>query len=125
MGNKDKGMNAVETIHRLDFEAAPWEPIPGFPAAKDFNRFRIGTCEGLWQSTENSYEILAITNSIPGNGHFEDVLQWFEHSCKRDRKHLKILEIMNMRFRKHLITKRGFRPVGMSDVIKKYQLMKT
>lgn len=116
-------MNAVETTHHLDFESCPWESSLGVD--ENFHRFRIGTCEGLWQSTENSYDILAITNTIPGNGHFEDVLQWFEHSCRRDRKHLKVLEIMNVPFRKHLIVKRGFKPLGLSDVIKKYKLMKT
>lgn len=115
-------MNAVSTSHNLDFECAPWEPLPGFPNAENFTRFRIGTCEGLWTSTLQTYDILAITNSIPGNGHFEDVLQWFENSCKRDGKHLRFLEIMNKDFKNHLIQKRGFKSQGLDNVIKKVKV---
>lgn len=112
-------MNALITKHQLDFEAAPWESI--LCVDKNFTRFRIGTCEGLWASTPNSYDILAIDNKVPGNGHFEDVMQWFEHSCRRDKKALRFLEIMNKPFRNHLLTKRGFKPEGKDNVIKKFK----
>jgi hypothetical protein len=114
----------MTTVHALDFEVAEWEPIPGLPSAKDFMRFRVGTCEGLWRCTSKTYDILAITNEVPGNGHLEDVLQWFEASCKRDKKDLKILEVWNHKFKGHLIGKRGFRSCGESDVIKKLKKMK-
>lgn len=110
-------MNALRTKHNLDFEACPWESILGVDA--EFSKFRIGTCEGLWRSTKDSYDILAITNSQPGNGHLEDVLQWFEHSCKRDGKAFKILEVWNKGFMMHLIRKRGFSLYGKEDLIKR------
>lgn len=108
------------TKHHLDFEAAPWTPVFPFPDVDNYWCFRIGTIEGLWASTETSYDILAITNKVPGNGHFEDVLQWFEHSCRRDRKKLRFLEIMNKGFKMHLIQKRGFRSQG-PNAVKKFR----
>ena len=105
-----------ETKHKLPFEAAPWEG--NLIVDEGFMRFRIGTCEGLWRHTDKHYEILAVMNDKPGNGHFEDVLQWFEHSCKRDKRKLKISEVWNKAFKKHLIKKRGFRKIGLDDVEK-------
>lgn len=100
----------MKTTHNLPFESADW-------VVKDFNRFRIGTCEGLWRSTFDSYDILAISNSQPGNGHLQDVFEWFEASCKRDNKKLRILEVWNKNFFFHLIAKRGFKPADSGDII--------
>jgi hypothetical protein len=81
--------------------------------------FRIGTCEGQWFAIEHSYCILSVLNNNPGNGHLDDVFEWFEFSCKRDKKALLVLEVMNDRFKQHLITKRGFNEVpGKPDLIK-------
>jgi hypothetical protein len=115
-------MNAILTTHRLDFEACPWESMGGVD--DNYVKFRIGTCEGLWSATETTFDILAITNSQPGNGHFEDVLQWFEHACKRDKKNLRILEVWNKELKMHLIKKRGFNPEGPDHVVKHYKRMK-
>lgn len=98
------------TVHSLSFEVAPWE------RSEDWLRFRVGTCSGLWRSTSVSYAILAVTNDEPGNGHFEDVLQWFEHSCRRDGRALCMLVVANKRFKQHLIEKRDFIAVGNNCV---------
>src|SRR5688500_4237623 len=111
--------NQLQTTHRLDFEAAPWECMGSMD--ENFTKFRIGTCEGLWASTDKTYDILAITNNVPGNGHFEDVLQWFEHSCRRDKKALRILEVWNKRLKMHLVRKRGFALYRKDDVIKYFK----
>lgn len=92
-----------KTTHDLPFEVATWY------LSSDFKRFRIGTCEGLWRSTDDSYDILAVDNGEIGNGHLNDVFEWFEHSCRRDKKVLRVLECMNKRFETHLIEKRGFK----------------
>lgn len=104
--------------HNLAFEVAPWVPLPGFPPAQQFMKFRVGACEGLWRSTPNSFDILAITNNKKGNGHFNDVLQWFEHSCRRDKKVLRILEVWNKKFKQHLINKKAFKDIGNCNVEK-------
>lgn len=109
-------MNEFKTIHDLPFEIADWDPLPGFPIAGEFKRFRVGTCEGLWASTEFSYDILVITNNNKGNGHFEDTLQWFFNSCLRDGKKLRVLEVWNKRLKNHLIGKRGFKASGHDNV---------
>jgi len=112
----------MKTVHNLDFEACDYESMLGVD--ENFLRFRIGTCEGLWQSTDKTYDILAITNSLPGNGHVEDVLQWFENSCKRDKKNFRFLECWNKPFKMHLTRKRGFSLEGKENVIKNYKRMK-
>lgn len=93
-----------KSTHNLTFETAPWHD-------PSFQLFRIGSVEGLWGVDAKSYIIVAVTNSKPGNGHFEDVLEIFENSCKRDGKTLKVVEIMNTNFMFHLINKRGFTKV--------------
>ena len=97
--------------HKLDFEVAEWIMRP-------YMRFRIGTCTGLWNATNDTYDILAIDNSDKGNGHFEDVLQWFENSCKRDGKNFRFLEVWNKNLKKHLIAKRGFKDIGEYNLLK-------
>lgn len=109
-------MNVLVTQHKLDFETAPfWFNRKGEPLNI---RFRVGTCHGLYCSTERTYDIIAIENSEKGNGHLEDVFQWFENSCKRDRKNLRVVAILNNKFRNHLISKRGFHNQGPDNVIK-------
>lgn len=101
--------------HNLDFEIAPFmDP--------EWTKFRIGTCEGLWACDDKFYKILAVVNNEKGNGHLNDVFEWFENSCKRDGRDLKVLEVWNKKFKQHLISKRGFKPSGIDDVIKKIRL---
>lgn len=103
-----------KSSHDLFFESAEWHH------SKLWICFRVGTCEGLWNIDGKSYQILSIINNDPGNGHFEDVLEWFEQSCRRDKMSLKILEIMNNKFKKHLIEKRNFTDIGNDNLIKIY-----
>lgn len=105
-------MNAIITKHKLNFEACPW---PRNPAVQ---LFRIGTCHGQWMAKELSYVIISVMNEVPGNGHLEDVFQWFEHSCKRDKKQLVMMEFFNKKFKEHCIKKRGFREFGENNLIK-------
>ena len=110
-------VDQFKTKHNLPFLTCEYHnPILG---KTPFYRFKIGTCTGLWGAEDNFYIILAIDNDKPGNGHFEDVLQWFERSCKRDNKGLKFASILNPKFGRHLVHKRGFKIVG-KDAIKIY-----
>lgn len=101
------------TAHKLAFEVVPWE------RSDEYLLFRVGTCHGTWRSTALHYDILTIINEEPGNGHLQDVLQWFSHSCRRDGKDLRILEVMNKEFMRHLVEKRGFIAAG-EHCIKKF-----
>lgn len=108
-------INAITTAHNLDFEACPWHRNPSIQL------FRIGTCEGQWLCTDLAFCIMSVINNEPGNGHLNDVFEWFEYACKRDGKALMILEFMNDRFKKHCIEKRNFTPIpGTDDVIKTF-----
>lgn len=111
---------SFKSTHNLDFAIGQWEPLPGHTVdvAEGFLRFKVGTCNGLWRSTKSSYEILAVTNETPGNGHFDDVLEWFEQSCRRDKRSLRVLELWNEKLKKHLIEKRGFKDIQNDNVEK-------
>jgi|SRR5882757_3099554 len=114
------------TTHNLSFEVAPYGISHAlnavWPDSDDtiFDAFRVGTCEGLWSATENTYDILAIINNSPGNGHLEDVFEWFEHSCQRDERDLRVLHC-HSRFWKYLIEKRGFWAINEEDVTKSFK----
>jgi hypothetical protein len=97
-------MNAIKTTHNLDFQVAPWARDP----SGAIQLFKIGTCHGQWYTHGPAFVILSIVNDSPGNGHLDDVFQWFEYACKRDKYALVIDELMNERFKKHCIEKRGF-----------------
>jgi len=107
-----KEKNAIQTKHNLDFGSRPWERGFGIQV------FRIGSCEGQWMCTESAYCIISVINNNPGNGHLDDVFEWFEFACKRDGKALMVLECMNERFKAHLLQKRDFLPARDNDVIK-------
>lgn len=113
----EKKINKFKSTHNLDFEVAQW-PVQ-FDINDEWYRFRIGTCHGLWRSTKNTYDILAIDNNKIGNGHLQDVFDWFENSCKRDNRDLRLIEVWNTRFKAHLINKRGFVEIK-DDVVIKY-----
>lgn len=102
----------METTHNLLFEAAIYDRMPAI------SLFKVGTVHGQWFCTPEAYCIMSIVNEQPGNGHLTDVFEWFEASCKRDKKALIVMELMNERFKKHLLEKRGFDDMGCNNVIK-------
>jgi hypothetical protein len=104
-----------ESTHKLPFEVGG-----PFKWDSDFTHFRVGTVEGLWGVNGKSYMLLAILNKKPGNGHFADVLDWFENSAKRDGYSLQIIEILDKRFMDHLINKRGFQKLTDNSVQKSF-----
>lgn len=106
-------MNAIQTKHKLNFEACPW------PKDKRMTSFRIGTCHGLYYFDDGCLKILSINNSELHNGHLEDVFEWFEYACRTQKLKLVIQEFFNKRFKKYCIEKRGFVEIqGTDDVIK-------
>lgn len=106
-----------KSTHNLPFLSAHWNN----PFNTDgWQVFKVGTCHGQWVSTPETYDILSVINWQPGNGHFEDVLEWFEHACRRDARSLRILEVWNKDFAKHLIEKRGFVYQAGDNLIKRF-----
>lgn len=113
---------AFKSRHNLKFEAYKWD----FGLAGSAYNFRIGTCGGLYSFNKTAYIIIAIENKQKGNGHFEDVLEWFYESCKRDKMDLIIAEIWNARLYRHLVIKRGFKDISLPEsdgqnVVKSYK----
>lgn len=83
--------------------------------------FRVGTCNGVYKINGNIVEISDIENSKKGNGHFEDVLEWMVERCKKSGMiGFAFVNIINQRFEKHLIEKRGFErtPINSDAVVK-------
>ena len=107
-------MTQFQSTHKLDFECAE------YPISPEWIQYRVGTCHGLWTASEGCYDILAVSNQKPGNGHFEDVLEWFEQSCRRDGYNLRILECWNQELKVHLVEKRGFENYEEDNLIKKF-----
>jgi hypothetical protein len=101
-----------ETTHKLEFLSAEYnQPISD---GYNWQRFKIGTCDGLYAFRGNSFYILAIENTEKNNGHFDDVLEWFEFACKENKCNFVFLEVWNQKFLKHLIEKRGFIQQGVN-----------
>lgn len=106
-----------KSTHDLPFLSRYWDN----PFNTDgWQEFKIGTCCGQWISTDTSYDILTVINDNPGNGHFKDVLEWFEQSCIRDKKAFRILEVLNERLALHLVTKHGFTYQSGDNLIKHF-----
>lgn len=103
------------------FEVTVWEPHSLPPNLRSDEHpiflFRVGTVEGQWYQNDLDYCILSCINREQGNGHFGILVDYFEESCRRDKLNLRFVEIMNERFLKHLIEKRGFVKKG-ADAIK-------
>jgi hypothetical protein len=110
-------MNEFKITHNLDFLVAEYPLILQLlrEGETPWMRFKVGTCEGLWRAENGNYEILAIDNKELNNGHFQDTMEWFENSCKREGYGLKFLSILNKRFMRHLVEKRGFLAIANEE----------
>lgn len=132
-------MNAIQTTNNLDFQVAEWHPSTSAEALSQYlgvvlkdddqypeikwQLFRVGTCDGQWRETPQAYEILSVANDDPGNGHLNDVLEWFEFACKKSKKPLRIIRFSDRSFMAHLIKKRGFKAISDEDVEKGWREM--
>ena len=130
--------NPMTTTHNLEFRATNWRSLGSETArildtfgASDSIRnflsaiskidhqvqlFKVGSCNGVWYATPTEYRILFVCNGEKGNGHFTDVLEWFEESARRDKRTLVFEEVINDRLRKHLVEKKGFKERGRDCV---------
>lgn len=106
-----------QSIHKLDYLQAP--PYLGVLGGT-FIPYKIGTCHGIFCMSKRAFKIVAVVNDNPGNGHFTDVLEWFEYAAKLNGKALEVVEIWNDPLRQHLINKRGFTLLKNGDVRKTF-----
>lgn len=107
-----------KTINNLSWYISPLY-LP-YDEDGDWKCLNMGTCIVHFGETEQAYEIFGIVNTNKGNGHLEDVLQWFEYMCKEKGKYLIFTHFENQNFKKHLIEKRGFESYGKNNAIKIY-----
>jgi hypothetical protein len=115
-----KQENEFQTTHKLDFQIAPFSsPIA---EKQGLQRFKVGSVIGIFGVTHDGYEIHSCNNTEINNGNFEDVMEWFEYSAKRDKGSLTFTDVKNKRFRKHLLKKRGFKvsEENKTDIVKQF-----
>lgn len=105
----------METTHKLEFEQREWFRNP------EWWDFRVGTCNGIYRHNidKESIEILAVVNEQKGNGHFKDVIEWFEFACRKQNLKLRFLETWNLRLAWNL-RKHGYKMVGFMNWEKQF-----
>ncbi len=106
------------STHNLDFEVFEYDKK--FPDGYYWQRFKVGTTEGFFTTNINDYTVYSIYNKESGNGHLEDLLEWFNYMGETNKKDLIFLDAFNRRFKKHLIEKRGFEEFGEDHLIKRF-----
>lgn len=84
-----------------------------------WRHFRVGTVTGLWRDVDNAYEILTISNDMPGNKHVEAAFAHFYTSCKRDKRNFIVREVWNPGLAAKL-AKMGFTALNEDDYIKRF-----
>ena len=67
--------DSFRTTHNLQFEVAE-SPYEIGTLKNGHKMFRVGTCEGQWGDTGDSYYILSVANNQEGNGYIDDYYGW-------------------------------------------------
>jgi len=98
----------------LPFQSRPWHRDP------TWNDAHVGTVCIQWRCTPEAYEILCIVNGEPGNGHFQQAMLWFEQSCIRNNRYLRIREVWNKTLAMKLV-KHGFTYAQGDDMVKRFK----
>jgi hypothetical protein len=99
--------NAIDTTHHLNFLSSPWNDPLGVGG---YMAFKIGTCNGLYTIKPQMLMLISVNNEERGNGHLNDVFEWFEYGAKFQSVPLSIVAFLNDRFYHHCLEKRGFHP---------------
>lgn len=106
-----------KSSHKLKFFTAP-HIVGGAPSGME--KFEIGTVHGLWVQSRMSIDIFACINDEPGNGHMDDVFEWFFEIAKEGALAVRIVNVSAVKFRNDLIEKWGFTPTDTFDTLVKF-----
>lgn len=103
-----------KSSHKLKFRTAP-HVIAGAPTGME--KFEIGTVHGLWVQSKMSIDIFACINDEPGNGHMDDVFEWFFEIARTGALAVRIVNVSSVTFRNQLIEKWKFAPTDDFDTL--------
>ena len=67
-----KKTSEFKSTHDLDLDIIDSSIL--FDVHDEYDKFRIGTCQGLFRVEKFTYDILNIDNTDIGNGHLQDAL---------------------------------------------------
>lgn len=107
--------------HKLKFKTAP-HLIGGAPTGME--KFIVGTCHGLWVQHNLSVDMWAVINEKPGNGHMDDVIEWFFQIAKAGNVPIRVMDISNKTFYDELVEKWKFLPTDHPNVLMRIDFVK-
>lgn len=116
----DVNVKIFSPINGLQLELQPHEhnDVSKFPRY----RFQVGTVTGIIQESLFSLDICLIKNKVKQNGHLEDAIHCLTELSKQGTVDLRVIDIINPKFKQHLIDKYGFRQTRLRDIVSKTYL---
>lgn len=87
-------------------------------SANVVRHFKVGTCRGMYAMGNREIKVIYIANEQPGSGHTDDVIEWIEHSAKKEGYNVRFTGIEHPGFRNHLVKTRGYLKKGKGDLVK-------
>lgn len=90
-------INKFKSTNNLDFLSRPWKLGMIICPKVGMHEFKVGDIHGLYRfDNDSKYLIInSVINDTPGNGHFKDLIEWFEFSCKNCKYDLVFEEIIS------------------------------
>ena len=86
------------------YKERPYTNPLNLNTGKNWREFLIGSVKGIYFVENKSYNIVAIQNTKPKNGHFERAVEWFEKSARQDKYILRFLETNNPKLVQKLLS---------------------
>lgn len=93
------------------------------PINPSYRQFHCANIDGLWELDESTIIIVAIQNKKPHDGSFQTFMKQVYKKCSKEQKHLFFAEILNDRFKEHLISKHGFTFIEKMNVESEKELV--
>lgn len=107
------------STHGLKFKTMPHIIAGAFTGAE---RFEIGTVHGIWNVSTFSVDVFACINDEPGNGHMDDVFEWFFSIATERGLPVRVTNVSSEDFRQQLIDKWLFVPTKDHDTLIRFNL---